>query len=68
MQTSQGIWFVVGALVLIVSCFLSELSGRYRGHRDGQIDAINGKLLWELRQMPDNSTRRVRKRPSDKRN
>lgn len=46
------------ACVSVYNLFKLELESEYR---QGQIDAINGKIQYELKTMPDNSMQWVRK-------
>jgi hypothetical protein len=45
-------------LIVIVSEFFPEYTSSYR---QGQIDALNGKINVELKQQPDGSTKCERK-------
>jgi hypothetical protein len=48
-----GVW-----LIVILAEFFPEYTSSYR---QGQIDALNGKIIVELKQQPDGSTKWERK-------
>lgn len=50
---TAGIW-----LIVVSSEFFPEYTSSYR---KGQIDALNGKIIVELKQQPDGSTKWERK-------
>lgn len=53
----MGLW--VGILIFVVgSVVFQEHTSNYK---HGQIDAINGKILFELKQQPDGTTAWTRK-------
>lgn len=57
---NEFIWFyfgiALGAIVAISAILILGLT-----YRDGQIDAINGVIKYELVKQPDNTTKWIRK-------
>lgn len=63
MKDNTGIAFVIGlvsglAILVLTIVFFPQYSVLYKR---GQIDALNGKVLFELKQQPDGTTKWIRK-------
>lgn len=55
-------YILMGAVILIVLFFISVVPyamGRNAGYREGQIDALNGKLYYRLEKRADSEFRWV---------
>lgn len=55
---------VMALLVAMLAMIIGAVLGRDIGYRQGQIDAINGKVMYELKQLPTGET--VWKKASEK--
>ena len=63
MNDNSGLAFVIGlvsglAILVLTMEFFPQYSVPYKR---GQIDALNGKVLFELKQQPDGTTQWIRK-------
>ena len=47
-EVAKGVFYVVAAIVLVMGCILGLSSMYDYGYRNGQIDAINGIIRYEL--------------------
>ncbi|MCK9279204.1 MAG: hypothetical protein M0P71_01060 [Melioribacteraceae bacterium] len=52
---------ILGIIIGIIICIVSMASIIPRIYKNGQIDAINGNIKYELKAMPDNSIVWVKK-------